>query len=81
MGKYHLSKVEMETIIGFNAAEETAELDGMMKAQGISGETLKRAKAELRKDGKIIYTNRGYGKDKKYYCALASLGQSETVLQ
>ena len=26
MGKYHLSKVEMETIIGFNAAEETAEL-------------------------------------------------------
>ena len=61
--------------------KETAELDGMMKAQGISGETLKRAKAELRKDGKIIYTNRGYGKDKKYYCALASLGQSETVTQ
>ena len=26
MGKYHLSKVEMETIIGFNAAEETVEL-------------------------------------------------------
>lgn len=26
MGKYHLSKVEMETIISFNAAEDTAEL-------------------------------------------------------
>ena len=61
--------------------KETAELDGMMKAQGISGETLKRAKAELRKDGKIIYTNRGYGKEKKFYCRLGSLGQSETMTQ
>ena len=26
--------------------KETADLDGMMKAQGVSGETLKRAKAE-----------------------------------
>lgn len=26
MGKYYLSKVEMETIISFNAAEDTAEL-------------------------------------------------------
>lgn len=61
--------------------KETAELDGMMKAQGISTGTLKRAKAELRKEGQIVYINRGQGKDKKFYCALAPLGQSETVIQ
>ena len=59
--------------------KETAELDGMMKAQGISKNTLERAKAELRREGKIVYTNRGFGKDKKFYCSLASLGQSETL--
>ena len=61
--------------------KETAELDGMMKAQGISTGTLKRAKAELRKEGQIVYINRGQGKDKKFYCALAPRGQSETVIQ
>lgn len=61
--------------------KETAELDGMMKAQGISGKTLERAKAELKKDGKLLYFNRGYGKDKKFYCRLGSLGQGENLAE
>lgn len=52
--------------------KETADLDGMMKAQGISGRTLERAKADLKKDGKIVYKHRGFGKDKKVYCKLSN---------
>lgn len=61
--------------------KETADLDAMMKAQGVSGETLKRAKADLKKEGKIIYFNRGYGKEKKFYCKLGSHTGSESVTQ
>ncbi|GLB27249.1 hypothetical protein LXJ15735_34900 [Lacrimispora xylanolytica] len=50
--------------------KETSELDEMMKAQGISGKTLERAKAELKKSGQIIYKRRGFGKDIKVYCKL-----------
>ncbi|MCB7317150.1 bifunctional DNA primase/polymerase [Lacrimispora sp. 210928-DFI.3.58] len=50
---------------------ETADLDSMMKAQGISGRTLERAKAELKKDGKIMYKYREFGKEKKVYCKLS----------
>lgn len=59
--------------------KETADLDGMMKAQGVSGETLKRAKAELKKDGLITYFNRGYGKEKKFYCKLTKPIPSEDL--
>lgn len=59
--------------------KETADLDGMMKAQGVSGETLKRAKAELKKDGLITYFNRGYGKEKKFYCRLTKPIPSENL--
>lgn len=52
--------------------KETADLDGMMKAQGISGKTLERAKADLKKEGLIKYFNRGYGKEKKFYCKLTN---------
>ena len=40
--------------------KETADLDGMMKAQGISKGTLERAKAELKKEGQITYFSRGF---------------------
>lgn len=50
--------------------KETADLDGMMKAQGISGKTLERAKAELKKEGKIIYVRRGRREDQKVYCKI-----------
>lgn len=50
--------------------KETADLDGMMKAQGVSGKTLERAKAELKKEGKIIYVRRGRREDQKVYCKI-----------
>ncbi|MCI6140433.1 MULTISPECIES: bifunctional DNA primase/polymerase [Clostridium] len=59
--------------------KETADLDGMMKAQGISKATLERAKAELKKEGMIKYFNRGYGKEKKFYCKLNNPIPSEKL--
>lgn len=61
--------------------KETADLDGMMKAQGVSGKTLERAKGDLKKDGKIIYFNRGYGKEKKFYCKLTNPIPSENLAE
>ncbi len=58
--------------------KETSDLDEMMKAQGVSGETLKRAKADLKKEGKIIYFSRGF-KPKTHYCKLASHTGSENL--
>ena len=51
--------------------KETADLDGMMKAQGISKGTLERAKAELKKEGQITYFSRGF-KPKVHYCKLTN---------
>lgn len=53
-----------------NGEQEVAELDAMAKAQSISGHTLKNAKAELKKEGRIVYRNRGYGESKRYYISL-----------
>ena len=50
--------------------KETADLDGMMKAQGISGKTLERAKAELKKEGRILYVRRGRREEQKVYCKI-----------
>jgi hypothetical protein len=61
--------------------KETSDLDEMMKAQGVSGKTLERAKAELKKDGIIKHFSRGYGKEKKFYCKLISLIPSETLAE
>ena len=58
--------------------KETADLDGMMKAQGISKGTLERAKAELKKDGQIVYFSRGF-KPKVHYCKLTNPIPSGTV--
>lgn len=49
--------------------KETAELDEMMKAMGVSGKTLERAKGDLKKEGKIVYFSRGF-KPKVHYCKL-----------
>lgn len=61
--------------------KETSDLDEMMKAQGISKGTLIRAKADLKKEGQIIYFNRGYGKEKKFYCKLNTPIPSENVIE
>ena len=58
--------------------KETADLDGMMKAMGISKGTLERAKAELKKDGQITYFSRGF-KPKVHYCKLINPIPSGTV--
>ena len=61
--------------------KETSELDEMMKAQGVSKETLKRAKADLRKENQIFYFNRGYGSEKKFYCKLSAPIPSENLTE
>lgn len=53
-----------------NGEKEVSDLDAMAKAQSISNHTLKNAKAELKKEGRITYRNRGYGEGKKYYISL-----------
>ena len=46
---------------------ETGELATFAAAAGISKGTLNRAKADLKKEGAIIYTAKGSGSDKKFY--------------
>lgn len=48
------------------------ELDRVMKEQGISQKTLERAKSDLKKSGEIRYHNTGFGKNKIFYCSLAT---------
>lgn len=44
---------------------QVSELDTVVKASGVSFITLKRAKSELKREGKINYTSEGFG-NKKY---------------
>lgn len=60
--------------------KEMSDLDGMIKAMGVSSKTLKRAKAELRKEGEIIYRNSGYGEGKKFYCKLSHIPSEKRSL-
>lgn len=46
---------------------EVSELSEWAEAMSISEGTLKRAKAELKKEQKIRYKNEGYGEDKKFF--------------
>ncbi|MBO5197595.1 MAG: AAA family ATPase [Lachnospiraceae bacterium] len=57
---------------------ETAELDDAMKAMGVSGRTLERAKGELKKEGRIRYRSEGFAKEKRFYCRLNSEPEPET---
>ncbi|MDO5808459.1 MAG: AAA family ATPase [Lachnospiraceae bacterium] len=60
-----------EFILDFlkDGEKEVEELDGMAKAMGIGSGTLKRAKAELRKDGKVKTRSIGFN-PKTYYISL-----------
>lgn len=60
--------------------KETKDLDSMMEAQGVSKRTLERAKVDLKKDGKITYFSRGYGKEKIHLVKL-SLTDCETLAE
>lgn len=46
---------------------EVGELERMAKAAGITQETLRNARAELKKEKLITIRSRGFGKDKKWY--------------
>lgn len=62
-----------EFILDFlkDGEKEVEELDGMAKAMGIGAGTLKRAKAELRKDGKTKTRSIGFN-PKTYYISLTA---------
>lgn len=61
-----------EFILDFlkDGEKEVAELDEMAKAMSISNGTLTRAKADLKRDGKVKYRNTGQGKNKKFFISL-----------
>ena len=46
---------------------QVSELDTVVKASGVSFSTLKRAKSELKREGKINYTVEGFGNQKRFY--------------
>lgn len=46
---------------------EVGELERTAKAAGIAPDTLKNARAELKKEGQIKIVGRGFGKEKKWY--------------
>ena len=50
--------------------KEVSELDEMAAAMSISKSTMTRAKADLKKEGKIKYRSCGYGQSKKFFIAL-----------
>lgn len=50
--------------------KEVSELDDMAAAMSIGKGTLKRAKTQLRQDGKIKTWSSGYGQGKKFYISL-----------
>lgn len=54
-----------------NGQRETSELDEAAKAQGISRNTLSRAKQALKETGVLGYRATGYGRDKKWYTYLS----------
>ena len=56
--------------------KEVAELDKYLKALSIGPGTIKRAKKELREEGKITVTRKGYGPGATYFCVLVTASQS-----
>lgn len=63
----------LETLQEHGGRMENAELMEFAEVIGISEGTLKRAKTELKKEGKVSYKNEGYGKNKKYFIGLKPL--------
>lgn len=52
--------------------QEVCDLDEMAKVQGFSKGTLTRAKADLKKEGRIKYRSTGQGNYKKHYVSIAA---------
>ena len=64
----------LETLQEQGGKIETAELTEWAEAMSISESTLKRAKSELKKEGKIEFAQPGKGEDKKFYVSLKESG-------
>ena len=54
-------------ILSDGEAHRVTDLDNTVKSSGVSFITLKRAKSELKKEGKIRYTAEGFGNTKTFY--------------
>lgn len=54
-------------ILSDDGDHEVSDLDGIIKAAGISYATLKRAKEDLKREGKVNYRCEGFGRDKVFY--------------
>jgi hypothetical protein len=61
------AKEVIMNILSDDEEHEVSELDGSVKAAGISFATLKRAKEDLKREGKVKYRCEGFGKDKIFY--------------
>ena len=61
-----------EFILDFlkDGEKEVSELDAMAKAQSISANSLKNAKADLKKEGQVKYRSEGYGPSKQFFISL-----------
>ena len=54
-------------ILSDGETHRVTDLDNTVKSSGVSFITLKRAKSELKKEGKIRYTVEGFGNAKTFY--------------
>lgn len=54
-------------ILSDDKEHEVSELDSRVKAAGVSFATLKRAKEDLKREGRVKYRCEGFGKDKTFY--------------
>lgn len=50
--------------------KEVQEMDELAKAMSISANSLKNAKSDLKKEGRLKYRSEGYGSGKKFYASL-----------
>ena len=46
---------------------KVSDIDDMVKSSGVSFATLKRSKSELKSEGKILYSSKGFGGEKTFY--------------
>lgn len=71
IAKYRNNEVLLKkgSVNSENEERKVSELDAMAKAQSISANSLKNAKADLKKEGKIKYRSEGFN-PKRFFVAL-----------
>lgn len=61
------AKENIMNVLSDNQEHKVSEVDEQVKMFGISSATLKRAKSELKAEGRIRFRSEGYGKEKTWY--------------